>query len=543
MNQISPQKYATFLAILILLFGGAALAKGGLYIAQHEGDTVHMIEIIMRMVGGEIPHRDFSTPIGIFAFLPVVAVVKAGLSVGIGFIVAQILVAAFFAPLVWRVALSRLRGMSAWAFGLITIALILSLVHGENVSALSVSMHYNRWAWAAAFIAVFLSVFPPHEGQAAPRLDGVIVGAMMAILALIKPTYFIAFALPVALGFALRGARSGLIAALATGGLIAGLMVVCYGGGFFPAYIADLLSVALSDTRAAPGVSFFEILNGPRFLIGTVIAFLSVIVLRQSGREREGLILFLLLPGFAYVTYQNFGNDPKWLILLCLYILAIRPPSGTRVMFNADARNAVAALALAAFVLIAPSFQNILTSPFRHFVQKSEDYMPQFANIPEATDIYVQKSRQQRILVRQSLVDQFPQLMAYVDPEEQPDPVTFLGETLPHCVLQMGDLAVNRYMADRLKEPPFNFPPDSQFFVADVASEIWVSGGFAPLKGGAPWYYSGTPGIENADAIIVPVCAFAPDVQQTALEAIEAAGLTLRPAIRDDLMLVYPIVR
>ena len=341
----------------------------------------------------------------------------------------------------------------------------------------------------------------------------------------------------------LRGAWRSLWVGVLTGGVIAGVMVAIYGVDFFPAYVSDLLSVTRSDTRAAPGAPLMEVINGPRFMIGSLALILSVIVLRQAGQDRAGLVLFLLAPGFVYVTYQNFGNDPKWLMLLAIYLLALRPESGRRVVFNADARNAVAGLALVSFALITPSFQNIVTSPFRHLATKALDYAPQVKTRAELRDVFVKTQRTATVLGRVVMVDDLPQLAPYVVEDDLFKPVTFLGETLPRCTLQSGDVAMHSYMADRLKQPPFNFPQDSQFFVADIASGIWILGGFEPLKGGAPWYYSGTPGIENADAIIIPTCPLDAEIERNALAALETAGLVLRPPLRDDTMLVYPIVK
>jgi hypothetical protein len=543
MGRISPAKYTVFLAVLILVLGGVGLAKGGLYLDMHEGDAAHMIDILLRMGLGLVPHLDFSTPIGIFAFLPIRWMMNMGFGIGQAFIAAQILIAVLFAPPVARVALSRLSGLAAWGFGAVAMVIVLGLVHGENATAISVSMYYNRWAWVAAFIAILLAVLPERSESKVPLLDGVIAGAMLAFMALIKPTYFVGFVLPVALGFMLRGAWRSLLAGLVTGLSVALAMVAFYGTEFFPAYVADLLSVTRSESRAAPGVSFVEVLNAPRFLIGTVTLFLSVIVLRQAGRDRVGLLLLLLAPGFVYVTYQNFGNDPQWLILLCVLLLAERPERGRRVLFNSDARNATSALALMAFALIAPSMQNIATSPFRNLVAKTEDHVPQFEGRAELDDLFVTPRRTRMVLARENLVDRYPELAPYASEDEEFAPVSFLGETLPRCALQGGDLVLNGYMADRLKAAPFNFPPESQFFVADIVSAIWILGDFAPLKGGAPWYYSGAPGVENADAIIVPLCPLDPSVERHALAAVEAEGLKLRPPLRDPMMLVYPIVK
>lgn len=542
MRRIPTTQYAIFLVAVIAALGGVALAKGGLYVDRHEGDVAHVVDIVQRMARySQVPHLDFSTPLGVLAFLPIALLAKAGVGIGTAFILAQIIVAALLAPVVLRVAMSRLGGLGAWAFGFIAMALVLALVHGETVLSLSVSMYYNRWAWAITFAALFLAIMPAAEGTERPRLDGVYVGVLLAALALIKPTYFVAFVVPVVFGLVTRGAWRSLLAGLVAGGVVAAAVAAAYGVDFYVAYVGDLLSVAQSPTRSAPGADLVEILNGPRFLIATLTLILSVIVLRQGGQARAGLLLLLLAPAFVYVTYQNYGNDPKWLLFLGLYMMAHRPVLGTRVIFNADARNATAALALVSFALIAPSLQNIVSSPVRHFGETEDDYQLQVAGNPMTRDIWVYKDRVAVMLERTVMSDRIPALAPYGIENEALEPVSFLGEDLPRCSLHAGDAAVHAYMGDKLKEAPFNFPPETQFFVADIASVIWMVGGFTPLEGGAPWYYSGTPGIANADAILVPLCPIDTAIQRASLAALEGAGLVLRQPIRDEVMLVYPI--
>jgi hypothetical protein len=540
MSKISSTRYALFLIGIIGILGGIALAKGGLYVDRYEADVAHLMDILLRIDAGLVPHIDISTPLGIAAFYPITLFSAFGLGYGQSFIAAQILVAVLLLPMVMRVAVSRLNGLGAWAFGLVVMTMVLSLVHGEDVASTSASMYYNRWAWAMSFVALFLAAMPAQDGSHRPRLDGVIIGVLLAGLALLKPTYFIAFALPIAAALALRGAWMSLLFGLVAGSIVALLVAWGFGVDFYLAYINDLMSVAHSPTRAAPGGDFIEVLNGPRFLIGTLVLVLSIIVLRQSHQGRAGLVLFLLAPGFIYVTYQNFGNDPKWLLFLCVFLLAHRPMRGTRVIFNADARNACAALALVSFALIAPSFQNMITSPVRHFGELEEGYQVQLKTPPQARDVFVFSDRVSQLNETRPMALRVPALASYGAPMSEP--VTFLGDVLPRCQLQSGQGLLDTYMAEKLRGAPYNFGSNAQFFVTDLVSVIWIEGGFAPLKGGAPWYYLGAPGIENADAIIVPLCPVVDELpQREALAAIEQADLTLGAPIKDDVMWVYPI--
>jgi hypothetical protein len=542
-QRVSKLKYAAFLLFFIVGFGGISALKGGLYSNRHEADVSHMIDIVLRIAGGQTPHIDFSTPLGIMAFLPISTFVNAGFGIGMSFLLAQILVAVILAPMVFHTATSRLHGVAAWFFGLVTLTFVLSLVYGGDALSQSASMYYNRWSWAAAFIILFLAILPAHSGSDKPSLDGLFIGVLLAALAFSKPTFFLAFAIPVIIALMSRGAVRTLGAALFAGVCVAGTIAALYGFEFYLAYIRDLLTVASSSIRSAPGVSFSALLNSPAYLIATLSLVLSIIVLRQAGLARAGAMLLIFAPGFIYVTYQNFGNDPKWLLFLCIYLMAVRPRSGLRVIFNADARNATAALALVSFCLYAPSFQNLVSSPLRHYAQDQETYQLQMES-PELSgglvrDVWVKSMRANTMIEQTQIADRIP---ALTDETKKPSTrVQFLGEALTSCTVYSGDAKLQAVMAERLKQPPFGYSEASQFFVADILSVLWMEGGFEPLQNGAPWYYGGTAGAEHADAIVLPLCPTSAGAQKAALEALEASGLEFGTPVRDDLMIVYPL--
>lgn len=107
------------------------------------------------------------TPIGALAFWPVALLVKAGSGIGMAIIWSQVITALVFLPIVIWVGWSRLSPWVAALFGLCVMVLLLSLVHGEAARAVSISMHYNRLAWAAAFVAIVAALIPPPQ-----RIDG-----------------------------------------------------------------------------------------------------------------------------------------------------------------------------------------------------------------------------------------------------------------------------------------------------------------------------------------------------------------------------------
>lgn len=508
---------------LFILLSGTLLAKGGLYIRQHEGDTLHLLQIVFRMVDGQIPHLDFVTPIGILAFAPMVLFTKLGFGVGEAFLWGQILVGAVFFPAIWYVSLTRLSGLWRYVFMAGMLVLCLGLIHGQTNPAVSVSMHYNRWAWAAAFLAIVTSLLPPHKSEHAGQgqvVDGIIIGLAFSVMALIKATYFAAFLPAVLVALATRGAWRSVIWALA-GGLFAVAAMTAYVGSpiFWVHYLLDLLNVATSEVRSRPGLPFGEVLSSPAYLPGSLLALAGVILLRQAGQMREGLVMLLLLPGFFYVTYQNFGNDPQWIALLGILLIALRPD---RVVYNGfgwDLRQAVTMVAMSALVLSAPSFLNIAQSPFRHLMEEVDDYVPMLPGVAGQDDLLTFNLRANRIDVKKSLDGPDTIFSAFYDSEaRKDDATTFLGEELPWCSLELGMVAWFKTISDDLVAS--GLVEDKSYFVADLLPSYWLFGAGKPVRGAAPWYYGDLTGIENADLLLVPLCPLAQDTRKKILDEI-----------------------
>ena len=315
MSRPNPAVLIGFLAVLVLVLGGAGLVKGDLLLAKHEGDTLHLMQILFRMEAGEWPHLDFMTPIGVLAFAPIVVFLKLGLGISTAFFAAQILVAFVLAPAAIWVAWTRL----SMALGLLFVAMIavlaVALVHGEAQPSISVSMHYNRWAWALAFLAIATAVLPVR-GRTVPWVDGVIIGLAMAGLALIKVTYFACFAPGILLALLVGQQRRTLGIAVLAGLVVVVLMTLMAGIGYWGAYVGDLLTVAGSETRPHPGKPLGSVVGEPMYIGASLAAIMAVIFLRQGKQDLAGLVLLVLLPGFFYVTFQNFGNDPQWLWII-----------------------------------------------------------------------------------------------------------------------------------------------------------------------------------------------------------------------------------
>ena len=472
MNRSNPVYFLAFLVAIVAALGGLALAKGGFYIGKHEGDTLHMVEIIFRIVAGEIPHLDFVTPIGGLAFAPAALFVTMGYGVGTASILAQILMAIVFLPMVWWVGIGRLTPAISAFFGLVVMVLLLALVHGEAERSTAISMHYNRWAWAAAYVAIVTSLVPPVHPRNAV-IDGAIVGAMLSALALIKVTYFVAFALPVAIALLLTGQRRALLVSVLTGAMIFAGLTLWLGTGYWLAYLGALLTVTRSDIRQMPGDSFEAILGAPAWLGASIVGILSVVFLRQSRAHTAGLVVLLLLPGFAYVTWQNFGNDPQWLPLLVILLFAFMPPQDMTNGLGWNLRSATKLTAVAALSLGAPSFFNLAYSPFRHYGVVTENFSPLLPRGGVHADLQTAKIRAMRVDARIALDIEAMGLARYREGADREETAIFRGEHMPTCALELGLPSVFDAMARDMEE--HGIGRGEPVFVADLFSSVlWL---------------------------------------------------------------------
>jgi len=536
MSRANPTVLFGFFVALIVAFCGAALLKGGFYIGKHEGDTFHLMQIIFRIEQGQVPHRDFMTPIGVLAFAPIALFVKLGYGIGTSIMLAQTLVAVVFLPAIWWVAFSRMRGALAYFFGLVVLVLITALVHGEAQPSVSISMYYNRWAWAAAFIGIATAVLPPIETNR-PKTDGVIIGLAMAFLVLTKITYFAAFAIPILVALLMRRASTSVLYAVIAGLVVVALATLILGIGFWPAYLQDLLAVALSDVRAFPGEPIGAVLGAPAYIGASLVLILGVVLLRQSQQALGGLILLLLTPGFFYVTYQNFGNDPQWLLILGVLLLAMLPTSDIRNGFGWNMRNAVKMAALAALAMAAPSFFNLAYSPFRHLAIDVEKYTQLLPKSTQHSDIYATNIRAARTNIEIPLPQDGTGLDIYAELAEAKELAVFKGETLAQCELSVGLVAWFDVIVTDLEAA--GLAQGKAIFAADLFSSHWLFGSSVPLKGGSPWYYGGLPGLENADYLLVPLCPIVADLRRQILADIEEAGLEFNEIRRTPLYILF----
>ncbi len=508
---------------LVLVISGITLAKGGLYVDRHEGDTLHLIEIVRRMGLGQWPHLDFSTPLGLLNFLPISVFVGAGFGVGVSILLGQVLFVAILLPAIWWTCWSRVPGRAAYVVAGVSIVTCLAMIHGETDAHVSMSMHYNRWAWVLAALAVALAGLNPIDRSSAVA-DGVIIGAAMLFFILGKVTYGVAFAPALIVALVLRKAWRTF--AIGVGVVAAGAILVTVLGGieFWVTYVGDLLRVGGSDIRPRAGEDWASLVLAPRFLIPNLALVAGIVFLRKGDNPDLGLVLTLLAPAFLYVTYQNYGNDPKWLAILALLLWAGAATRRSRI------------LALLSAALIAPSVANMAISPVRHFLLPETQYQSAFVEEPH-TDFFTLSDRVGRVLERRPVQFDNTDFASLNGSAEQNNPIVFKGEAFPECVQTLGLFGVMQAIADDLSA--FGVKADQSVFTADTFGSFWLFGDLKPGQGAAPWYYGDLTGYEDGSYVLFPTCPATPRAMRAIVKDLTPHEDNLREVRRTELYVLY----
>lgn len=520
MSRPNSLKLGGLLAVIWCLGAAAVPLREALFVTRYDGDALHLLDIAGRMAGGQAIHVDFATPVGALAFWPMVLFMGAGWPAGVAFGLGQALFAALAAPLIWRASSSRLPPFAGYLFAAAAMGLALSLTHGAD-GGLAVSMHYNRWAWVLAFVAILLVILP-DRGRPRPMLDGVLVAICLVGLVLLKATYAVAFG-PVLVVAALLSGRAAMLGAGVVAGLVlAALLSLILGPGHWLAYFGDLTHVAESALRPSPGLPLADLVVSPPYLPSALVALAGVWAIRRAGRAGEGLSLLLLYGAFVYVTWQNFGNDPLWLMVLAAILVALRPETD-----RDGLRRLMTGLALAAAVLVAPLALNHWVSPLRHLFEPPA----RFVEIAPGSDVLMPRRPAELIRGRVNLNQPGEMFDVVDDPDAETTPLAVAAVPLPSCQVTTGIPAAVAAVAEDLDGR-------GPVFVADILAAHWLYGP-PPLQGGAPWNYGTLEGLGAARVVAVPLCPVSENVRRALVGLLNDAAPGLRLVERTPRVLIF----
>jgi len=508
--------YAFFLIAGWALFTIGRVNDGSVLIMSFQGDALHMAQTVLRVANGEIPHRDFQTPLGIMAFLPISTLVNLGFGIGKAFAYAPSLLGIISLPAVYWLGLTRLKPSGALLFGTVFLALLFAYVHGGLLPTTAVSMYYNNWGWAIAMPVVLLVMLPGPKGRLAFWFEVLILGFGMGFLTLSKATYAV-FLLPaILLALGMDGAWRKLIASAVVATVFLAIVTIPLGGiAYWVGYVSDLLTVSKAPTRPQAGLRLGDMVLSARHFPGAVALLTAVVFLRQARLQKESLLLLLLGVGWMLITYQNWENDPHWMVLAGLLIFSMSTKIELYNSLGWPLRNALRFVAVGLIVMGLPLTYTQMQSVVLHNGLNSKHFGNTLAINTQADFRFRDPKR--GLVWKKEPFEGLSNGLADIN-------ISRLGdEALPNCGKDNGLFADLQATGRRLDEIVGTEGKTALY--TDWVNAIWMFSDLKPLPSGAPWYYGGTPGFENADFLVVPICPTGPFVRRIILEQIAADPL------------------
>ena len=265
-----PRVIAGGLLVFTAIFLLMLISPGRTYVGQYAHDILIFLDGGHRILHGQVPNRDFHTPLGPLAFLFPALGLSLGGSLGAMMPFGTAAFMLIYAPLLIYVSSTRLRMGWGLGFGLFMALLVITPLNpGESQDRVSFAMFYNRFGWALLG-TLFLMVLPPKSKENHQWLDAIVITTLLLLMFYLKISYaFFGFCFVV--GTLLLGPRRTATLSLAL--TIIGILLVELFWRGTREYISDIEAAA-----AASGA-----LRGSVFTLGrTVLDNLTASILFAS---------------------------------------------------------------------------------------------------------------------------------------------------------------------------------------------------------------------------------------------------------------------
>jgi len=330
--------------ILMLILPGKTFS----FIYVH--DMMIFFDGAHRVLDGQLPNRDFHTPLGLLAYLlPALGLWLSG-SLGGMMPWATTLFALIFLPMLIHVCVSRLPLAYSAVFAVFALALVIGPASiGETFP--SFGMFYNRWGYALLAI-LFLLVLPQQRGR--PRLlaDWLVAGSVLLLSFYLKISYF-----AIALGFMALLLLFGETRKLAVGALAiaaAGAALVHLSWGGTASYLSDIGMAA--KVTGAVRISAIGLVRMTIENAAMLLPFLMVLGLAIASRASlRTLFLCLVMAGAGLLLYNQNFQEPGIMTLIPAAIVAALALPRRAGRDTGKTPHALAALLLVATLALPPA--------------------------------------------------------------------------------------------------------------------------------------------------------------------------------------------
>jgi hypothetical protein len=372
--ELSAGVLAIILAVYNILLIASRLFVNRIYTNSMPQDFLAFLDCVYRVHLGQIVHRDFSSPLGLFNFvLPATFMShNTGIISSMNYSEAVYVVIAFLIYL--YIQLTRLDRLAGFFLGVwIPLALLARMNFGDPLELVTEAMQYNRRG--DVFLLFLLLLFIPAREPNRKYLiiDGVLYGAITALLFYSKITFGL-----VALGFApiMLIRKRDNIAVIAVAAVIfvaiAAWVEFVYGIRF--AWMDDV-KMAAASTAAAPGRDALgHILHVLRDNLPELFGLLAVpaFILLLSRKLLISLALFCIYVGAVSVLILSYSAQSYLLTLPIAFVFvaldALKPGSAFTGSINQIRTRYVLLSAVASTLLVIESYPlavNIAISTYR----------------------------------------------------------------------------------------------------------------------------------------------------------------------------------
>ena len=372
--ELSAGVLAIILAVYNILLIASRLFVNRIYTNSMPQDFLAFLDCVYRVHLGQIVHRDFSSPLGLFNFvLPATFMShNTGIISSMNYSEVVYVVIAFLIYL--YIQLTRLDRLAGFFLGVwIPLALLARMNFGDPLELVTEAMQYNRRG--DVFLLFLLLLFIPAREPNRKYLiiDGVLYGAITAFLFYSKITFGL-----VALGFApimlVRKRDNIVVIAVAAVIFVAIAAWVEFVYGIRFAWMNDV-KMAAASTAAAPGRDALgHILHVLRDNLPELFGLLAVpaFILLLSRKLLISLALFCIYVGAVSVLILSYSAQSYLLTLPIAFVFvaldALKPGSAFTGSINQIRTRYVLLSAVASTLLVIESYPlavNIAISTYR----------------------------------------------------------------------------------------------------------------------------------------------------------------------------------
>ena len=289
---------------------------GNTYFSDFAQDTFVYFDGSHRLNMGQVPHKDFHTPLGVASYL----ITYLGFLLKGSYAGSLELASFFVAVAVTLFAVVLLRGRSSAFFAVLTIAFLSLLTAipvfvGSPGTTITHGGYYNRWAWVSLTLIYITYIAPKTYSNSRLALEALMLAFLITFLFFLKVTYFV-FALMFLFVLASASHRQRLLAISA--GVISVVLwaLIEWRLSVTGPYIEDLRSAIAVSGAVQRSFLAGAAANSIEYLL--IIAAFSILMLKRVVRWLD--FLFVAFVGASGLAILN-QNSQYYNVVVILAVL------------------------------------------------------------------------------------------------------------------------------------------------------------------------------------------------------------------------------